>query len=191
MKSKDLNQIDNIDDLDSEEIIFVLKQSPSFFGRIFLVIIIALILIFVSFYYFGASKITSYLIFTALIIISYLFLFYYYRWSRTLYILTDQRIISQRQKGWLTKIVDETNLDSIRFVSHSVKGLSQYVLNTGNVFIRSSVVESGGLKIENIANPYEVQKKIVEIQKKYTSKEAESMSEKEFKKETKKGPVIR
>ena len=109
-----------------------------------------------------------------------------------MYILTNERIISQKQKGWFAKTINETSLDNIRFVSHSIKGIGQHILNNGNVYIRSSLAEEGGLKIENIADPYEVQKAIIETQKKHTTNSAESMSEKEYQKEArKKGPIIR
>lgn len=192
MKKDALKNFSNNEDIESEDIIFVLKQSPSFFGRIFFICVVAIILIFISFYFWGASKITSYIILVSVAVIAYYFSYYYYRWSRTMYILTNDRIIAQKQTGWFAKILDETNLDNIRFVSHSVKGINQHILNTGNVFVRSSVAESGGLKMENIANPYDIQKTIIDTQKKHSSKVAEGMSEKDFQKEVrKKGPVIR
>lgn len=187
-KEKEKKELDGFPD---EEVVLVIKQSPSFFTKVFLMILGAFVLVLISFYFWGASKITSYLILIALVVVGYYFLYYFYRWSKTMYILTNERIVSQRQTGWFAKDINETNLDSIRFVSHSVKGLSQHVMNTGDIYIRSSVAEDGGLKIKNVASPYEIQKKIVETQKKYTSKEAESMSEKEFKKEVKKRPIIR
>ena len=192
MNKDTLKNFSSNEDLESEDIIFVLKQIPSFFGRIFVICILAIILIFVSFYFWGASKITSYVILISVIVIGYYFAYYYYRWSRTMYILTDDRIIAQKQTGWFAKILDETNLDNIRFVSHSVKGINQHILNTGNVFVRSSVAETGGLKMENIADPYDIQKTIINTQKKYSHNQAESISEKEYQKEVKKkGPVIR
>lgn len=187
-KEKEKKELDGFPD---EEVVLVIKQSPGFFTKVFLMILGAFVLVLISFYFWGASKITSYLILITLVVVGYYFLYYFYRWSKTMYILTNERIVSQRQTGWFAKDINETNLDSIRFVSHSVKGLSQHVMNTGDIYIRSSVAEDGGLKIKNVASPYEVQKKIVETQKKYTSKEAESMSEKEFKKEVKKRPIIR
>lgn len=192
MKNNALKYFSQNEDLESEDIIFVLKQSPSFFGRIFIICVIAMILIFTSFYFWGASKITSYIIIISIILITYYFAYYYYRWSRTIYILTTNRIIAQKQTGWFAKSIDETNIDNIRFVSHSVKGINQHILNTGNVFVRSSVTEEGGLKMENIANPYDIQKTIIDTQKKYSGKVAEGISEKEYQKEVrKKGPVIR
>ena len=192
MKNNALKYFSQNEDLESEDIIFVLKQSPSFFGRIFIICVIAMILIFTSFYFWGASKITSYIIIISIILITYYFAYYYYRWSRTMYILTTNRIIAQKQTGWFAKSIDETNIDNIRFVSHSVKGINQHILNTGNVFVRSSVTEEGGLKMENIANPYDIQKTIIDTQKKYSGKVAEGISEKEYQKEVrKKGPVIR
>lgn len=192
MKNNALKYFSQNEDLESEDIIFVLKQSPSFFGRIFIICVIAMILIFTSFYFWGASKITSYIIIISIILITYYFAYYYYRWSRTIYILTTNRIIAQKQTGWFAKSIDETNIDNIRFVSHSVKGINQHILNTGNVFVRSSVTEEGGLKMENIANPYDIQKTIIDTQKKYSGKVAESINEKEYQKEVrKKGPVIR
>ncbi len=189
---KENQSIENLEEFENEEVALVIKQSPSFFGRVFIMVLLAIIIIFACFYFWGASAVTSYAIIIAMAIIGYYFAYYYYLWSHTMYILTNERIVAQKQTGWFAKIMDETNLDNIRFVSHSVNGISQHILNTGNVFIRSSVAEEGGLKMENIASPYEIQKKIVATQKKYSGKTAESMSEKEFIKEVKrKGPVIR
>lgn len=187
-KDKEKNNLQGFED---EEVVFMLRQSPSFFSKVFFIAIGAFILVLISFYFWRASKVTSYLILISIVVTGYYFLYYFYRWSRTMYILTNGRIVSQRQAGWFAKDVNETNLDSIRFVSHSVKGISQHLMNTGNIYIRSSVAEEGGLKMKNVASPYEIQKKIVATQKKYTSKEAESMSEKEFKKEVRKRPIIR
>jgi uncharacterized membrane protein YdbT with pleckstrin-like domain len=167
MKNKYSKILDSEDENNrSEEVYFVLHQSPSFFNKLFFHLILLFVINLVVFYIFGSTRISYNTIIITAIVGLYLFIYYYYLWSQHIYILTNQRFVIQRQKGWFYKTIDEISLDSIQYVSHSIKGINQHIFNTGDIFLRSYASEKEGLKIENISNPYEVQKKITEIHKK-------------------------
>lgn len=167
------------DQKDDEEIIFSIKKHPWYFFWFIIYTLIALVIIFLSFKYFGASVYTSIVIFGSIVVLGYMFVVKYFRWSRTQYILTNHRVISFDQEGFFKKVMKEARLENILFISNKVEGPINSLLELGHVHIRASGVTEDEIVFENVANPYEVQKEIAEAQKKYVGTTAQQESEEE------------
>jgi len=168
------------DQKDDEEIIFSIKKHPWYFFWFIIYTILALVLVFLSFKYLGASIYTSIVIFGSIIVLGYMFIVKYFRWSRTQYILTNHRVISFDQEGFWKKVMKEARLENILFISNKVEGPISSLLELGNVHIRASGVTEDEIVFEGVANPYEVQKEIAEAQKKYVGISSQQESEEEI-----------
>lgn len=149
----------------NEEVVFVLKRHPwvlakaGFFG-IGLIIVLVL-----SFLFFGFSKVTS-----ALIVVFILFVLIYgfYQWfiyNNYLYILTNQRIIIIEQNGFFARKIVEAELDKIQNVTVEVKGMMRTFLNFGDILMRTAGLDPV-IILRNIEDPYGTQQKIVKYCKK-------------------------
>lgn len=171
-----------------EKVLLMIKPHPWFFSRILLIIVISVIVILISFYFLGASAVTSYLILASAIITIYVFSRNYYCWSKTHYLLTEERIICYEQEGWVSQTMKEATLNDILFISHEKKGVTNHLVNRGTIYIRTSGGVEEEIVLRNIANPYEVEKKIAEIKRKYTGSSFKEEPKKPVKHER---PLIR
>lgn len=172
---------------EGEKVILAVKQSAIIFVPAFLKILTLWLLVLLiykfsfdvtwSFY----NHLVTYSFFIALIWSLYIFLIVFYTWSNTVYLLTNQRIISVDQKSWFSRVISEARLENILFISHKVEGPLQTMLNFGSIHIRASGVVEEEIVFRNINNPYDVQQEIVSSQKEITGKEADIKDEDESK----------
>lgn len=126
---------------------------------------LGIILLFVFIYlFFGLSSFTILVFFISLALAIYLIYEAFFIFKNDLYILTNKRIIDIDQKGFFNRSVAETDLEKIQNTKYEMKGLSQTFFNFGNVIIKTAGSQEG-IILEKIANPYEVQQKIIEAQK--------------------------
>jgi hypothetical protein len=123
----------------------------------------------------------TYGFFIALLWSLYIFATTWYTWANTVYLLTNQRIISVDQKSWFSRVISEAILENILFISHKVEGPLQTMLNFGSIHIRTSGVVEEEIVFRNINNPYDVQQNIVTLQKEITGKEPDIKDETEDK----------
>ena len=89
----------------------------------------------------------------------------FYLWFNTIYILTNQRIMAICQKGVMYRTTNEVPLQNIQNVCHTKKGLSQMLLDFGEVEIETSGAKTAMI-IKNIERPYKVQQRILARQEK-------------------------
>ncbi len=184
---------------EDEIVLLAIKQTPLiFFPSVMKVITLLLIevLLFkfsfmVSWQYYNA--LFSFSFYIALVWSFYILLSCWYMWANTVYVLTNDRVISVMQKGWFNRVVGEATLNNILFISNKVQGPLQTVFNFGSIHIRASGVTEEELLLANVSNPYDNQQKIVGAQKKYSHQEAsieEESENREFWKQKKEKPLI-
>lgn len=82
-----------------------------------------------------------------------------WHWDR--YIVSDQRVIDIDQNGLFHREVHETSLAHVQEVYYEVKGILATLLNYGNVQVLTGG-PSGDLVFENVAEPKEVQRIILQ-----------------------------
>lgn len=70
------------------------------------------------------------LFFFAIVCISHVYL----TWSRTMLIVTDQRVIDIEQKGLFDRVVTEASFDQIAEVSYRMKGILPTLFRFGTIF---------------------------------------------------------
>jgi hypothetical protein len=84
-----------------------------------------------------------------------MFLWRFYMWKRTVYVLTDKRIIIIRQLGLFTHDDRETGLAMIQDVRAKVSGLQATLYGYGDVIMQVSS-EDAQLVLEKVGKPREV-----------------------------------
>jgi uncharacterized membrane protein YdbT with pleckstrin-like domain len=84
----------------------------------------------------------------------------FYLWFATLYILTNQRIFAINQKRLFVRAHNEVPLENIQNASHTKRGISQTLLDYGEVQIETSGAKTA-LILKNVPHPYFVQQKIL------------------------------
>lgn len=160
MKEGDLSKYTFDGQRPDEEVIFVVRRHPWVLAQAGFLIVALVVVLVLSFLFFGFSKVTSLLI-AALAVF---FLFYgFYQWfiyNNYLYILTNQRIIIIEQGGFFSRKIIEAELDKIQNVTVEVKGLMKTFLNFGDILMRTAGIDPV-IVLSNIENPYAAQQKII------------------------------
>ncbi len=60
----------------------------------------------------------------------------YLKWSRTLLVVTDRRVVDHEQKGFFHRVVTEARYDQIDEVSYFVKGIPSTLFRYGTLHIQ-------------------------------------------------------
>jgi len=84
----------------------------------------------------------------------------YYLWLSTLYILTNQRILTINQSGLFSRLINEVPLNNIQNVSHLKKGIAQMTFDFGSIEVQTAGA-APSMKLLNVPHPYFVQQKIL------------------------------
>ena len=77
------------------------------------------------------------------------------KWSRTVLVVTDMRVIDVDQKGFFDKVVTETSFKQIDEVSYRVKGLMPTIFSYGIITIKLSG-SAADIEFVNIKKPARV-----------------------------------
>ncbi len=81
-------------------------------------------------------------------------------WHFSVYIVTDQRLIQIKQKGFFHRSVVDMGLRQIQMVNYEVAGLQETLLGFGTIMMQTLV---GDLVIHEVHHPAKIQKKLLEI----------------------------
>lgn len=98
-------------------------------------------------------------------------LFYWVRtwvgWYYSVYVLTSQRVMVVKQKGFFSRDVSELTLNNVQNVNYSQKGVQAALFGFGTVTVETL---SGGtpLKLTMVSKPVQLQKAIVEAAHRYS-----------------------
>lgn len=87
----------------------------------------------------------------------------WYGWRRTLFLVTNERIVFLEQKGFFERDLVEAPLRSIQQVAHNVSGILRTVAGYGNLSLSTSS-SLQPLMIPSIPDPYAIQQEIVRAQ---------------------------
>lgn len=81
-------------------------------------------------------------------------------WYYSVYIVTNQRLIDVRQKGFFNRRVAEYSLDKVQNVSYHIKGLQAVVFKFGDITAQTYV---GDLVMEYIYKPVQIHSRIIDV----------------------------
>jgi len=86
------------------------------------------------------------------------------KWSHTLFVITDHRIIDIDQRGIFDRVVTESSFDHIDEVSYRMHGVWSMIFRYGTVYVKRSG-SAADLKFEYIRHPARVQDLINDLRK--------------------------
>lgn len=81
-------------------------------------------------------------------------------WYYSVYIVTDQRLLQIKQKGFWTRSVVDISLNQIQMVNYEVSGIQETMLGFGTIMMQTFV---GDLVIHDVHRPAYIQQKILGV----------------------------
>lgn len=142
----------------------VVRQHPWTLARTGLLMAIILAALIIALVVFKASAITSWIFLLGGGAGLAWTLYRWFTWWNTIGILTSERIIWMTQEGLFSRSLTEIPLAKVQDVSFKVKGLFQTIFNFGVVIVKTASSEDV-MRVENIAEPYEMQQEIMKVAK--------------------------
>lgn len=144
-----------------EQTLLVLRRHPWFFFQPGLKVIVVVLIIVLAIKFLGFSTPTSIIFFISLPFVAYEIGQAWFRWINTVYVLTNERIITVLQRHFFARQVTEAPLDNVMTVTHEIAGPIRSILNFGDVAIRSSGASENEIVLKDVFDPFEVQQKIL------------------------------
>ncbi len=147
-----------------ESVVLVTKQHIWLLMPILLVWAIVGAIIAASLLIFGASRVSSIVIF-GLVVVGLAYSFYFwFIWNNSNYLVTNQRVIKIDQVSLFNRMISEAEIHRIQEISTEINGPIRTMLNFGTVRIKTASDDSK-LDLGDVTDPYDVQQAIVQIQK--------------------------
>ena len=76
----------------------------------------------------------------------------YLMWSRTVFVVTDMRVIDCDQKGFFYRVVTQTRFDQIDEVSYQIKGIFSTLFRYGTLSLQLQG-SSADIQVEHVKHP--------------------------------------
>ncbi len=148
------------DQLEDEETLFVFRKHPIVMRKGLILGLLALVLGVIpslirpeySYLYGGLAA--------GVLLGIIIFIPSWISWYFSVYIVTDQRLLQIKQKGFWTRSVVDMNLNQIQMVNYEVAGVQETMLGFGTIMMQTFV---GDLVIHDVHHPEKTQKKILGI----------------------------
>ncbi|MBW3538517.1 PH domain-containing protein [Candidatus Parcubacteria bacterium] len=109
-----------------------------------------------------ATKIALY---TPLAVLAYWF-YHWISWYYSVYVVTNERIVEIKQRGFFNRRVIEFGLDKVQNVNYHVKGFQAVLFQFGDITVQTYV---GDLVMSTVYKPVQVHQQIVEVVRRYSS----------------------
>lgn len=141
----------------NEEILMMVRESAVPHLGAFLFFAICFLIPFFFFYPLFRMGTLGVVIFFVMVVVGIFFFARVFRkWSHTLLVITDHRVIDIDQKGLFDRVVTETDFDRIEEVRYRIHGLIPSLFQYGTVFLTCKGT-AADLKFDFIRRPARVQ----------------------------------
>lgn len=94
-----------------------------------------------------------------LLVIVYWF-YHWIGWHYSVYIVTDQRLINIRQKGFFNRQVSEVGFDKVQSINYHIKGLQAALFKFGDLSVQTY---TGEWVLPNVHHPEEVHSQMMTV----------------------------
>jgi len=151
--------------LDGEVVKLVFRQHPLVMRKALILglLIITLGVLPLDFPQVYASQVLSDFFTKLALILPVVVLFaWFYRWVGwyyTIYIVTDRRIVSIKQKGFFNRSVEEWQLDKIYNINYHINGFQAAIFGFGDITAKTVI---GEFRMPIIHRPVEIHRHILE-----------------------------
>jgi uncharacterized membrane protein YdbT with pleckstrin-like domain len=146
---------------DGEKVELVFRQHPVVMRKELIIGLLAILLAvlpmnFLPQYFDALTKL-------ALGVFGVVILFWIYRWIGwyySVYVVTNERLVEIKQKGFFNRKVTEFGLDKVQNVNYHIKGFQAVIFQFGDITAQTYV---GDLVMPYIYKPVKVHEKIVDV----------------------------
>jgi hypothetical protein len=76
----------------------------------------------------------------------------YMRWARTVFLVTDMRVVDHEQKGFFHRVLTQANYDQIDEVSVQIKGIAPTVFRYGTLSLKLTGA-SADIEVSHVGRP--------------------------------------
>ncbi|HEY2004258.1 MAG TPA: PH domain-containing protein [Candidatus Saccharimonadia bacterium] len=149
---------------DGEEVELLFRQHPLVMRKALILGLLAILVGVLPLDFpqvYSSPGLSGFFIKVALMVPAVVLVMWFYRWIGwyyTVYIVTDQRILSITQKGIFRRKVDEWQLDGIENVNYEIGGFQAVLFGYGDITARTYI---GDLEMHTIHNPAEIHAALV------------------------------
>jgi uncharacterized membrane protein YdbT with pleckstrin-like domain len=91
------------------------------------------------------------------------FIYWFYHWIGwyySVFIVTDQRLIDIRQKGFFNREVKEVGFDKIQSINYHIKGIQAAILKFGDITVQAY---TSNWVLKSIPHPEEVHSQMMQV----------------------------
>jgi uncharacterized membrane protein YdbT with pleckstrin-like domain len=143
-----------------EEVILVVRQHPVVLRRQLIYGMLAILLGLVPLMIWPLSQIALYIAAgMPLLVIMYWF-YYWIGWNYSVYIVTNQRLIDIKQKGFFNRKVSEVGFDRVQSINYHINGIQAALLKFGDITVHTY---TGIWTMHAIHNPEEVHSQMMTV----------------------------
>lgn len=145
---------------DDETVLFFFRQHPVVLRRPLIAFLSLLVLGMVPFSIDPLNGWFQLGVLVGFIVGVLVFFYYWIKWHFSVYIVTDQRIIQELQKGMFGKQVVQVDLSKIQNVNYDIPGFQATIFKFGTIVVQTFV---GDLVIDKVHKPADIQQKLTHI----------------------------
>jgi len=96
----------------------------------------------------------------ALLLVAIYWFYHWLGWHYSVSVVTDQRLINIRQKGFFNREVNEVGFDKIQSINYHIKGLQAALLKFGDITIQTY---TGDWVLKCVHHPEEVHRQLAQV----------------------------
>jgi uncharacterized membrane protein YdbT with pleckstrin-like domain len=151
---------------DDEHVVLVFRQHPVVMRRELIFGMLAILLGIGPALLFPLSN-WPFEFFGIVVLLVILYWFYHWvGWFYSVYIVTDQRLIDIRQRGFFNRKVSEVGFDKVQSVNYHIKGMQAALLKFGDITLQTY---TGDWVLKSIYHPEEVHAQMMKVAHSVTS----------------------
>lgn len=146
-----------------EGVVLVFRQHPVVMRKPLIFGLLALVLSIVPLDFIFSGPLYPTLVKVPLIVLLIVAAYWFYHWLGWYYsvsIITDQRLINIRQKGFFNREVNEVGFENVQSINYHIKGLQAALLKFGDITIQTYTSK---WVLESIHHPEEVHSELMRV----------------------------
>jgi hypothetical protein len=149
---------------EDEEIKFMFRQHPLVMRKSLIFGLLAILIAILPLDFpmiYSSPGLTSFFAKFAIVIPLIVLVLWFYRWIGWYYsvwLVTDERIIGIKQRGFFNRRVEEWQLDAISNVNYDIPGFQAVIFGFGNITAKAYI---GDLEMTKIHKPAEIHEKLM------------------------------
>lgn len=146
-----------------EEVILVFRQHPVVKRRQLIYGMLALAVSIVPLDLITSGPFYSILLKIPPIVLLIVLVYWFYHWLGwyySVYIVTDQRLIDIRQKGFFNRRVSEVGFDKVQSINYHIKGMQAALLKFGDITVQTY---TGNWVLPSVHHPEEIHSQMMTV----------------------------